>query len=546
MKKFLLLTGALPLLAFAHGSDPGGRVYTPNANIYNTPPADLLSMPLGVTGDCKTDDWRGLQAALSMHRPTYLPKPPGGCYLVSKTLTMQAGDVLYGVSANNPTPGDPAAGVIIRLAPGSNVPLLKTYTAGSGTGNEFMDVHDIVFDGNGGGQTRELQNEALIDFRGTFIGCYLRHIVIINSFGPALYTGDGGGDLRMDDIWITNTSTSTYSWIHNPSKPAFGTINGDQIFIENQSIPLGGQYRPIVYGNPANYSHAILINGVQNGVLKTIHCESALTCVDFAAVQSLVINGINASRLGNPASSDPTDQYLVRMLDTSSYQFTMIGAYFDQSGSSYGGSFANARTFGLAKGLTTNDWYQTEPGKALCPFYTHGQFFSQSTAPYLGERSIIGNELWIQQTGAYSPNGIKIWDNTGAPSGTYSFIQRDGSRFRLGFSPGPWDSEEETILQANWYGLENPANNLQIPERVITGSQSNTDLTGELQFSGAQIASYQFSGLFAIHPECIVTPQFDVGAGNRWWITYSGSSAFAVTFATPVSGSVSYVCVGRN
>lgn len=544
MKTSLLLLGILPFLAHSQ-TLTRSNLYTAPGFGYNVPQPDLLSMPLGVTGDCKTDDWRALQLALSMHKPVYLPIPPGGCYLISKTLTLQAGDVLHGISANNPNPGDPAAGAVIRLAPGSNVPILKTYTSGTGTGNEYMDIQDIVFDGTGPTQTKELQNEALLDFRGTFIGCYLRHIVIINSFGPALYTGDGGADLRMDIVWIINTSSSTYSWIHNPSKPGFGTLNTDQVFVENQTQPTGGAFRPIVTGDPSTYGHAILINGVQNGLLKTTHCESALTCIDFRSVQSLIIDGINASRLGNPADSDRTNQYLVRMLDTNSYQLTMIGAYFDQSGSAFGGSFEQERIFGLGKGLTTNDWYETFPGKPTCPFYTHGEFFSQAGWPYLGERPAVGNELWIQQIGNYSPNGVRIWDNTGAPNGSNAFLLRDGTRLRLGFSPGPWDTEDETLLQANWFGLNNPANNVEIPERVITGTAANTDLAGEVQLSSTRSATYTFAGLFSVHPECSVTPQFDIGVSNRLWVTYSANS-FTINFANPVSGAASYLCVGRN
>lgn len=535
MKKLLLLFGMFASLSVCQSQ----------ANIFAVPQFDPLSMPLGAQGDCKTDDWRALQTALDMKRAVFLPRPPGGCYLISKTLTLQAGDYLYSAGANDPNPGDPAAGTVIRLAPGANVPLITTYTSGTGTGNEYMSIENIVLDGNGSRQTKELQNQALLDFRGTFIGCFLRHLVIINSYGPALYTGDGGGDLRMDTIWIINTSSSTYSWIHNPSKIAFGTLNTDQVFVENQSRPAGGAFRPIVIGDPSTYGHAILINGVQNGLLKTTHCESALTCVDFQGVQSLILDGISATRLGNPSDPDPTNQYLVRMLDTTSYQFSMVGAYFDQSGSTFQGSFAEARVFGLAAGLTSNDWYETVPGKALWPFYTHGEFFSQSGWPYLGERPVVGNEMWIQAIGGYSPNGIRIWDNAGAPNGSNAFLLRDGTRLRLGFSPGPWDSNEETLLQANWFGLNNPGNNVEIGERVTTGTAANTDFAGELQLAGAQSATYQFIGSFSVHPECALTPQFDIGAYNRSWVTYSGNS-FTINFAFPVSGSASYICVGRN
>jgi hypothetical protein len=159
-----------------------------------------MAAPYSAKGDCVTDDSTALQSALNTHRFIYFPVPPGGCYLVSRTLTLQGDDYLYGASANNPNPGDPQAGVVLRLSPGRNVPLLATYTSVQGGGNEYMDVENMVFDGNGTNETAELQNQALVDFRGAFIGCFLKHIVIINSFGPALYTGDAGGDLRMDTV----------------------------------------------------------------------------------------------------------------------------------------------------------------------------------------------------------------------------------------------------------------------------------------------------------------------------------------------------------
>ncbi len=517
-----------------------------NTQLNNLPFVNVMAASYGAKGDCVTDDSAALQAALNTHRFIYFPVPPGGCYLTSKTLVLQGGDYLYGASANDPNPGDPDAGVVIRLAPNSNVPLLETWTSLQGGGNEYMDIENMVFDGNGANQTQELRNKALVDFRGAFIGCILRHVVIINSFGPGLYTGDGGGDLRIDTLWIFAASTSTYSWIHNPSAVGWGTLNTDQVFVENQSTPLNGKYRSITFGDPTTYGRAILLNGVQNGVMKTTHCESTPTCIDFASVQSLVLDGINGSRIGNPSSNDPTDQYLVRMLDTGSYQFTMIGAYFDQSGSTYNGSFAAARVFGLANGLVTNDWYQTPAGRTLWPFYTHGEFFLQSGWPYLGERPAAGNELWIQQIGNYSPNRLAIWDNAGAPNGTYAYFERNGTQLNLGFSPGPWDGPEQTLLQMNFYGLNNPGNNVQISGRLQTGMSSNTDLAGELTLTSAKTTSYSFAGSYNVHPECSATPQFDMGINNRMWISYSGTTAFTVNFSAAVSGAVSYVCVGRN
>lgn len=164
-----------------------------------------------------------------------------------------------------------------------------------------------------------------------------------------------------------------------------------------------------------------------------------------------------------------------------------------------------------------------------------------------GERPIIGNELWIEQTGNYSPNKLAIWDNRGGPDGSYAFFERQGGQLNLGFSPGPWDSNEVTMLQMNFFGVGNSANNVQINGgRIQTGTQSNSDMDGELNLAASKSASYSFAGYYLVHPECTASPQFDIGSGNRVWITYSGVSSFAVNFAQPVTGNVSYVCMGRN
>ncbi|MDQ2842694.1 MAG: hypothetical protein M3Y72_16975 [Acidobacteriota bacterium] len=479
-----------------------------------------------------------------------LPKPPGGCYLVSKTLTLQYGDYLYGASANNPNAGDPNQGVVIRLAPNSNVPLLQTFDSqdSAGGGNEYMAVENVVFDGNGASQTTELQGQALVDYRGTFIQTFLRHVMITNAFGPGLFTGS----TELDNVWIVGCSTSTYSWIHNPGASGLGALLANQVYVEDQIKPLNGQYRsPFSNGaidDPTTYAHAIWFNGLGTATINQLHCESAATCLDFNDIQTLTIHGISGNRIGNPSSSDPTDQYLIRALNLNAYNLTFSAAYFDQSGSTYNGSFSNVRVFGLANGLVSSDIYQTDLGKTTWPFYTWGRYDQGfSGVPYLGERSIVGNELWIEQIGSYSPNRLAIWDNNGGPNGSYAYFERNGNQLNLGFSPGPWDANESTMLQLNFLGLGNSSNNVQINGgRLQTGTQTNSDMDGELAISAASSASYSFAGLYQLHPECAATPQFDIGNGNRFWITYSGVASFAVNFAQPVSGSVSYVCLGRN
>ena len=83
-------------------------------------------------------------------------------------------------------------------------------------------------------------------------------------------------------------------------------------------------------------------------------------------------------------------------------------------------------------------------------------------------------------------------------------------------------------------------------ESIATGTASNVDLGGELSFSGVTTGSYSFTGTYTTHPECFVEPQFDPGAGNYHWVTYTGVASFTINWHANVTGNVSYACIGRN
>ena len=85
------------------------------------------------------------------------------------------------------------------------------------------------------------------------------------------------------------------------------------------------------------------------------------------------------------------------------------------------------------------------------------------------------------------------------------------------------------------------------PPMFKTGTASNSDVTGELSFSSSTTASYTWANTYASHPECHgIEPQFDIGAGNYHWVTYTGTSSFTINFHSAVTGAVSYGCTGRN
>jgi hypothetical protein len=82
---------------------------------------------------------------------------------------------------------------------------------------------------------------------------------------------------------------------------------------------------------------------------------------------------------------------------------------------------------------------------------------------------------------------------------------------------------------------------------LITGSASNTDQAGTLSLSSATTASYTFASTsFLTHPVCSGAPDSDPGSGVRWYVTYTGTTAFTVHFTSAFTGNFDYVCIPRD
>jgi hypothetical protein len=96
--------------------------------------------------------------------------------------------------------------------------------------------------------------------------------------------------------------------------------------------------------------------------------------------------------------------------------------------------------------------------------------------------------------------------------------------------------------------LSNDQVNLGAGSTKAIGSNtaSNSDLNGELSFSAVTTASYTFTGTYSVHPECVAEPQFDPGAGNYHWITYTSTTSFTINWHASVTGAVTYQCTFRN
>lgn len=472
----------------------GGSGPSPSVSL---PWTDVTADPYDAKGDCTTDDGPAIQAALNVTGYVIFPNPPGGCYLTGQTLIQPQGTYVYGFSSNAPynSPSGTKPGVTIMLKAHTNIPIWETYDAStSGSGNEFYQIQNIVFDGNGPNQDTELAStKACVNFTGTFIGTLLSHVEVTRCFGSALFNSGA----RIDNVWLINNTTSNYAYVHNPgASPGFGGFAYDQFFVEESMIPKAGKFNDAYTGGainqPSQYSHAILLNGVQAS-MNFIHCESSLTCIDFTQSQGLTINSINENRLGNPLDPDPTNQYLIRNLNaTNSDNITFTSAYYDQSGSSYGGPW-QARIYGLSNNQITNDVYQTPINVAAWPFYTWGIITtSVSHAPYLGERAIVGNELWIQQIGGYSPNYIKFYGSGGTGDSGGPAWWTGGNTF--GHESAPY-TNELTFITMNDFSDTNMAQNTvtingeTLSLNNVDGSQRaqfQTDNSGNVNVSGNQ------------------------------------------------------------
>lgn len=81
---------------------------------------------------------------------------------------------------------------------------------------------------------------------------------------------------------------------------------------------------------------------------------------------------------------------------------------------------------------------------------------------------------------------------------------------------------------------------------IMSGTASNTDFVGSLTFSSSSSQTQSLTGRYTTHASCQVTPQFNPGTGVNYWVTYTGTSSFTVNFSSPVTGVVTYSCLGQN
>jgi hypothetical protein len=403
----------------------------------------------GAKGDCTVDDYPALQNALNTHQSVIWPK---GCYLTTKTLIQYRGDVIYGLSGNDDSV---YPGVVIKLADSANVSLLQTAASqGLEPANEYYGIENVMFQCNGPNQTRQLVGNACVDFRGAFIQSYMRHVFINQSFGPGLYTGDNGGDIHLDNIWVINSCTTFYGWAHNPTTPgtiASGLTEVSQVFVEHTSIPNSGSYQFTNDSVRATYGHNILLNRPVSMNIGELHCESGLSCVDLASARSLHIGAISSTNIGDPNNSDPSNDVMIRMMDSATYALQVDVYYGD-------GMDGNASFIGPGPGVgDANSIQYTGPGVVIGAGYTISNYFAGNFVNHqmLSSHTIAANRFDLQQVGQYSPNEFRI-NSLNLNSG-YTFWRKNTGEVTLGSTSSPTAAEQYYLKFDNFGG--NPGGN---------------------------------------------------------------------------------------
>ncbi len=134
----------------------------------------------------------------------------------------------------------------------------------------------------------------------------------------------------------------------------------------------------------------------------------------------------------------------------------------------------------------------------------------------------------------------------------YDFLMYDQSNKRFELSANSnskryyWAANQFSTPFTNvWMTSDSNGRGYVVTQQSRTNSATNTDFSGELDFSSASSMSQTFQGTYGTHPECTARTEFDPGSGNRFWITYTATS-FTVNFASAVTGVVTYSCAGRN
>lgn len=154
-----------------------------------------------------------------------------------------------------------------------------------------------------------------------------------------------------------------------------------------------------------------------------------------------------------------------------------------------------------------------------------------------------GDSLGSNAAGGAQIVGGNLSANTGASvQTTGGFTANGGSVIITGGASATTAGNVDLI--ASQAGTNFGSIRLLAPLHTSNGGAGNNDITGELALSGTLI-TYSFTGKYASHPECTVTPQGDPIA-VRYWVTYTGVASFSVNTNSSLTQTFSYHCVGRN
>lgn len=259
----------------------------------------------------KGEDWSDAfdKAILDLHNIGCNElRVPVGIYRISRPIKAIRGMLLKGTGV-----WDDNNSSVIKLMNNANCSIFQSPFAQDGKSQtHYIAIENIKFDGNRLNQTEEHTG---VDFRGLFVGSWIRNVMISNVRGCALATGNGQ-DLLLENIWVSMTDTKDYAVsIGDGSKDGLLVI--DNIYVENTT----NGTNPSTFTNRTNEAirgKGMVINGANTVNVVGLHMEGHRVGVKITgAIEYLSIDRFTTAHMGNSKESIENTQLLFETLPRS-------------------------------------------------------------------------------------------------------------------------------------------------------------------------------------------------------------------------------------
>lgn len=318
--------------------------------------------------------------------------PKGANLSIGKPIDLTRGSLLSGSGLMDNAVG---VGSKITLLPGANCSMLRTPLAAGGAPTHFLALEDLIFDGNKDNQTVESTG---VDFRGVWVGSFIKNVAFTKTFGTALRLGNGA-DINLSHIWVYNNDTAGYAMAINEdlTSGSDGLLQMDNIYIEHTGV---GAKRASQFpkDNPTNRGKGLLINAPTQLTLDMFHSEGVSTPLTIkGSGQILNIGTVTSANIGNPDGPSA----VVDFKDTASYIANIRSV-------KKWAATPNTKTI-TCSGAPSNEFLEVND-----EYVNQWQYVRAGTAKsFLPRGTQVNNKLRIQRNGGFSGHGFEIADANG-------------------------------------------------------------------------------------------------------------------------------------